>query len=303
MKYYNSITELIGKTPIVKLNKIGDGLPLFAKCEFMNPISVKDRVILNIVEKSEEQGLIKPGSVLVEATSGNTGMALAYVGAMKGYKVKLYMSESQSVERRKTMSLFGAELVLTPGSEGTAGARNRLIDDMEGNPNYHFISQHSNPFNPDAHYYNTAPEIWGDMDGDVDIFVVGLGTCGSSHGIGKFLKEKNHDIKVIGVEPANAPFIKEGVFKQHKIMGIGSGMVPDNYNPDVVDEIMLCSEEEAFEMTRQLALQEGMCVGITSGAIAHIMMKLAKEDGNKGKNIVGIFADSGANYLSVEGLF
>jgi len=303
MKYYQSITELIGKTPIVKLNAIGAGFSLFAKCEFMNPISVKDRVILNIVEKSEAQGIIKPGSVLVEATSGNTGMALAYVGAMKGYKVKLYMSESQSIERRKTMSLFGAELVLTPGSEGTAGARNRLIADMKENPNYYFISQHSNPLNPDAHYANTAPEIWNDMDGNVDIFVVGLGTCGTSHGVGRFLKEKNPAIKVIGVEPANAPFIKEGVFKQHKIMGIGSGMVPDNYNPNVIDEIMLCSEEDAFEMTRQLALREGMCVGITSGAIAHIMLEVAKEEENRGKNIIGIFADSGANYLSVEGLF
>jgi len=303
MKYYNSITELIGKTPILKLNKIGKGFLLFAKCEFMNPISIKDRIILNIIEKSEEQGLIKPGSVLVEATSGNTGMALAYVGSMKGYKVKLYMSEAQSVERRKTMSLFGAELVLTPGSEGTAGARKRLIADMEENPHYHFISQHSNPFNPDAHYSNTAPEIWNDMDGKVDIFIVGLGTCGSSHGIGKFLKEQNPAIKVIGVEPENAPFIKEGVFKQHKIMGIGSGMVPDNYNPNVVDEIKLVSEENAFEMTRQLALIEGMCVGITSGAIAHIMLEMARKEENKGKNIVGIFADSGANYLSVEGLF
>ncbi|MCL2415010.1 MAG: PLP-dependent cysteine synthase family protein [Bacteroidales bacterium] len=301
MRYHQSITELIGKTPIIKLNKLGADFSLFAKCEFMNPISIKDRIILNIIEKSEEQGIIRPGSVLVEATSGNTGMALAYVGAMKGYKVKLYMSEIQSVERRKTMSLFGAELVLTPASKGTAGARERLLEDMEKNPRYHYVNQHANPFNPDAHYSNTAPEIWNDMDGKIDIFVVGLGTCGSSHGIGKFLKERKPSIKVIGIEPQNAPFIKHGAFQQHKIMGIGSGMVPQNYNPNVVDEIMLVSEEDAFEMTRQLALVEGMCVGITSGAVAHIMLEVAKKE--KDKNILGIFADSGANYLSVEGLF
>jgi cysteine synthase A len=303
MKYYQSVTELIGKTPIIKLNKLGANFSIFAKCEFMNPISIKDRIILNIVEKSEEQGIIQPGSVLVEATSGNTGMALAYVGAMKGYKVKLYMSEIQSVERRKTMSLFGAELVLTPASEGTAGARKRLLADLEKNPHYHYICQHDNPYNPDAHYKNTAPEIWRDMDGKVDIFVVGLGTCGSSHGIGKFLKEQNKSIEVIGIEPQNAPFIKHGKFSAHKIMGIGSGMVPPNYNPNVVDETLLVSEENAFAMTRQLALTEGLCVGISSGAIAHAMLEVAKREGNKGKNIIGIFADSGANYLSVEGLF
>lgn len=303
MKTFNSITELIGNTPILRLNTIGEGFNIYAKCEFFNPLSIKDRVAYNIIAESESRGLLKSGDVIVEATSGNTGSALAFIAAMKGYKIRLYMSEDKSIERRKIMAAFGAELVLTPAAEGTAGAKRVLLEEMESHPEFFYVSQHFNPFNGGAHYKTTGPEIWEDMDGQVDIFVCGLGTCGTSAGVGKYLKEKNPNVQIIGLEPENAPLIAKGFYNKHLIMGIGSGMVPGNYDPNIVDEIVLVSEKDAFAMTEALAKKEGVLVGISSGAVVHAMTEIAQREGNQGKNIVGILADTGERYLSVKGLF
>ena len=303
MKYYNDLTEMIGRTPLLRLNHISEKRLLFAKCEFMNPLSLKDRPVLQIVADAEQEGRLQPGSTLIEATSGNTGMAVAYIAALKGYKAVLVMSEIQSLERRMILKALGAELVLTPADQGTLGARQKLKELLDAHPEYIYVGQHINPSNPKAHYLNTGPEIWEDTDGQVDILVAGLGTGGTICGAGRYLKEKKPEVQLIAVEPSESPFISQGIFHPHRMMGTAPGFVPETLDRDIINEIFLVSEEQAFEMCRHLARKEGLLVGISSGAVAHAAMQVAQRNENDGKVIVGIFADSGQRYLSVEGLF
>ncbi|MBC8509481.1 MAG: cysteine synthase A [Anaerolineales bacterium] len=303
MKVYNDITELIGKTPLLRLSRLGKDWNIFAKCEFMNPLSVKDRPVLQIINDAEVSGKLKPGDTLIEATSGNTGMAVAYIAAIRGYKAILVMSEIQSLERRKVLKALGAELILTPASEGTKGARSRLKEILEQCPEYFYVGQHTNPSNPKAHYLTTGPEIWEDTDGKVDILVAALGTGGTICGAGRYFKEQNPGVRLIAVEPKESPFISQGVFKPHQIMGTAPGFVPETLDREIIDEIFLVSEAEAFESCRQLAQSEGILVGISSGAVVSSALKVAARPANNGKVIVCILADTGQRYLSVEGLF
>lgn len=303
MKFYNSVVELIGKTPLLRLNQIAPKWQIYAKCEFMNPLSLKDRPVLQIIEDAEQSGRLNPGSTLIEVTSGNTGMAVAFIAAIKGYKAILVMSEIQSLERRKVLKALGAELILTPASEGTAGARKRMKEILAEHPEYFYVGQHVNPSNPKAHYQNTGPEIWRDTDGRVDILVAGLGTGGTICGSGRYLKEKKPDVKLVAVEPEESPFISQGIFRPHRMMGTAPGFVPETLDRKIIDEIFLVNESQAFQKCRELASQEGILVGISSGAVAHAAIEVAKRTENVGKVIVGVFADTGQRYLSVEGLF
>lgn len=303
MKCCQSITECIGNTPLLKLNRLSENANIYAKCEFLNPISLKDRPVLHIINEAEKIGILKPGSTLIESTSGNTGMSIAYMAAIKGYKAILVMSEIQSIERRKILKAFGAELVLTPASEGTAGARKRMFEIIQENPDYFYVGQHVNQNNPKSHYLTTGPEIWMDSEGKVDFFVAGLGTGGTICGVGKYLKERNPNIKIVAIEPANAPYISKGTFSPHRIMGLAPGFTPETLDMNYIDEIELVTEEEAFRMCNILASKEGVFVGITSGAVGCVMRRLAEKDENRGKNIIGIMADTGQRYLSVDGLF
>jgi cysteine synthase A len=303
MKFYRNITELIGHTPLLHLERLAEGMEIYAKCEFMNPLSLKDRPVLQIIQDAEESGQLKPGGTLIEATSGNTGMAVASIASVRGYKAILVMSEIQSLERRKVLKALGAELILTPASEGTKGAKKKLQEILEANPDYFYVGQHVNPSNPKAHYRSTGPEIWADTDGKVDIMVAGLGTGGTICGAGRYLKEKKADVQLIAVEPRESPFISQGIFHPHRLMGTAPGFVPETLEREIIDEIYLASEEEAFETCRKIARTEGLLVGISSGATAFAAMQVAKREENAGKVIVCIFADTGQRYLSVEGLF
>ncbi len=295
-------TKLIGRTPLLRLGRLCPEQPVLAKCEFLNPISIKDRAVLRIIDDAEREGRLTPGDTLIEATSGNTGMAVAWIAALRGYRAILVMSEIQSVERRQIMAAFGAELVLTPASEGTKGAKKRLTEILAEHPEYFYVGQHQNPSNPQAHYETTGPELWADTDGEIDVLVAGLGTGGTLCGAGRFLKERKPGVRLIAVEPAEAPFISQGIFTPHRIMGTAPGFVPENVDRDVIDEFVLVSEEQAFEMCRRLARTEGLLVGISSGATAHAAVELAAAPANAGKTIVCIFADTGQRYLSVDGL-
>lgn len=295
--------DLIGNTPLVRLNKLSDNALLLAKCEFMNPISVKDRPMFNIINEAEKAGKIKPGDTLIEMTSGNTGMGLAYIAALKGYKLILCMSAIQSIERRMIMKALGAQLELTEPELGTRGAKIRMNEIRQAHPEYFYVGQHINMDNPKAHYKTTGPEIWKDTEGTVDILVAGLGTGGTICGTGKYLKEQNPNIKLLAIEPENAPFISKGIFNPHRIMGTAPGFVPETLDREIIDDILLVNEEDAFAMCRYLACNEGILVGITSGAVACVLKRVADRPENKGKTIVGIFADTGERYLSVEGLF
>lgn len=303
MKYAKSVADLIGKTPLLRLERLCPEDCVFAKCEFLNPISVKDRPVSRIIEDAEREGRLAPGDTLIEATSGNTGMAVSWIAAVKGYRAILVMSEIQSVERRKIMRAFGAELVLTPASEGTAGARARLKEMLAEHPEYFYVGQHVNPSNPEAHYRATGPEIWADTEGGIDILVAGLGTGGTLCGGGRYLKEQKPGVRLVAVEPANAPYISQGIFNPHRMMGTAPGFVPETVDREVIDDFFLVSEEQAFAMCRRLAREEGVLVGITSGATAHAAAALAARAENAGKVIVCVFADTGQRYLSVEGLF
>lgn len=303
MKYYRDITELIGKTPLLRLAHLAPEQQFYAKCEFMNPLSLKDRPVLKIIEDAEESGTLEPGSTLIEATSGNTGMAVASIAAIKGYRAILVMSEIQSIERRKILKAFGAELMLTPAAEGTKGARRKLKELLAENPDYFYIGQHVNPSNPRAHYQTTGPEIWADTDGQIDILIAALGTGGMICGAGKYLKEQNPAIQLIAVEPEESPFISQGIFTPHRMMGTAPGFIPETLNREIIDEIFLVREDEAFECCRQLAKTEGILVGISSGAVAQTALTVAQRPENAGKLIVGVFADTGQRYLSVDGLF
>ncbi|GAH66543.1 unnamed protein product, partial [marine sediment metagenome] len=226
MKYAKDLTELIGNTPLLRLKRLFPNFDAFGKCEFMNPLSVKDRPVLQIIEDAEEEGKLKPGDVVIECTSGNTGMAVAFISAIKGYEVVLVMSEIQSIERRQILKALGAELILTPAELGTEGARQKLKEILQENPEYFYIGQHVNPSNPQSHYSTTGPEIWADTEGKIDIFIAGLGTGGTICGAGKFLKEKKPSIKLIAVEPFESPYISKGIFHPHKMMGTAPGFVP-----------------------------------------------------------------------------
>ncbi len=303
MKFYRNVTEMIGDTPLLRLERLAGKWVIYAKCEFMNPLSLKDRPVLQIIRDAEQTGQLKPGSTLIEATSGNTGMAVAYIAAIKGYKAILVMSEIQSLERRKVLKAFGAELVLTPAAEGTKGARRTLKEILAEHPEYFYVGQHVNPSNPKAHYQSTGPEIWEDTAGQVDILVAGLGTGGTICGAGRYLKEKKAKVQLVAVEPEESPYISKGIFRPHRLMGTAPGFVPETLDREIIDEIFLVSEGQAFERCREIAQREGLLVGISSGAVAHAALEIAKRPGNAEKVIVCIFADTGQRYLSVEGLF
>lgn len=303
MKYYRNAMEMVGKTPLLWLERLGSGKQIYAKCEFMNPYSVKDRPVLQIIEDAEREKRLKPGGTLIEATSGNTGIAVAFISAIKRYHAILIMSEIQSAERRMVLKSLGAELILTPADEGTAGARKKLKEILSHHPEYFYVGQHVNPSNPKTHYLNTGPEVWKDTEGRVDILIAGLGTGGTICGAGRFLKEKNKTIQLIAVEPEESPYISKGVFKPHRMMGTAPGFVPETLDREIIDEIFLVSEDEAFAMCRMIAEKEGLLVGISSGATGCAALKVAERPENDGKVIVCIFADTGQRYLSVDDLF
>ncbi len=303
VKYFESMLDMIGKTPLLRLGRYCPDFEVYAKCEFLNPVSLKDRPILQIITDAENQGLIHSGDTLIEVTSGNTGMAVAWISAIRGYKAILVMSEIQSMERRRILKAFGAELILTPADKGTAGAREKLKEILAENPDYFYVGQHVNLSNPEAHYLTTGPELWRDTDGKIDILVAGLGTGGTLCGSGRFLKEQNPKIKIVAVEPKESPTISQGIFKPHRMMGTAPGFVPETLDRNLIDDFFLVSEGEAFNACRQIAQNEGLLVGITSGAAAHAAATLASDPAYKGKMIVCVFADTGERYLSVDGLF
>ncbi len=303
MKSYDDISQLIGRTPLLRLGRLVPDYELYAKCEFMNPISIKDRPVLQIIADAEADGRLRPGATLIEATSGNTGMAVASMAALKGYRAILVMSEIQSMERRQVLKALGAELVLTPAAEGTAGARRVLKETLAAHPEYFYIGQHSNPSNPKAHSLTTGPELWTDTDGRIDILVAGLGTGGTLCGAGAYLKDQKSEIQLVAVEPKESPFISQGIFQPHRLMGTAPGFVPETLNREIIDEIFLVGEEEAFAMCRQIACREGVLVGISSGAAAQAALAVARRPESQGKLIVCVFADTGQRYLSVDGLF
>lgn len=303
MQFAESLINLIGKTPLLKLGRLLPNQQVYAKCEFMNPMSVKDRPVLKIIEDAEQKGLLKPGGTLIETTSGNTGMAVAYIAAIKGYKAILVMSEIQSMERRQILKAYGAELVLTSATEGTAGAKKRMNEILAKNPDYFYVGQHVNPSNPNSHYLNTGPEIWQETDGKIAVLVTALGTGGTICGAGRYLKEQNPEIQLIAVEPEESPFISQGIFNPHRMMGTAPGFVPETLDREIIDEIYLVNEEQAFGGCRQLAKGEGVLVGISSGAAFYAASQIAARPENTGKVIVVVFADTGQRYLSVDGLF
>lgn len=298
-----SITDLIGNTPLLELtnyNKAnGVEASVIGKLEYFNPASsVKDRIGYAMVKDAEDKGLLKEGTVIIEPTSGNTGIALAFVAASRGYRLILAMPDTMSIERRNLLQALGAELVLTPGSEGMKGAIQKAKDLSNENPNSIILQQFENPANPAIHKATTAQEIWRDTDGKVDIFIAGVGTGGTITGVGEGLKEKNPNIKIIAVEPADSPVLSGGNPSPHKIQGLGAGFIPAIYKADVVDEIYQVTNEEAFEASRSLAKHEGLLLGISCGAAAHAATEIAKRPENKGKNIVVLLPDTGERYLS-----
>ena len=302
-KIAKQMTDLIGKTPLVALNKYsafrGLKTPLVAKVELFNPGgSVKDRIALGMVEAAEKDGTLKPGATIIEPTSGNTGVGLALVAAVKGYKLILTMPETMSVERRNLVKAYGAKVELTPGKDGMNGAikaAEKLRDSIEGAV---ILGQFTNPANPQKHYDTTAVELWNDTDGDIDIFVAGVGTGGTLSGIGKYLKEKKPDVKIVAVEPSTSPVLSGGKSGPHKIQGIGAGFIPQTYHAEVVDEILTVDNDDAIRTGRQLAQQEGLLVGISSGAAVFAAAELALRPENKDKKIVVLLPDTGERYLS-----
>lgn len=303
MKTYKKITDLIGNTPLLELvnteKKEGLEATVLAKLEYFNPAgSVKDRIAKAMIDDAEEKGLLKPGSVIIEPTSGNTGIGLASVAAARGYRLIIAMPETMSIERRNLMKAYGAELVLTEGAKGMKGAIAKAEELAKEIPNSFIPAQFSNPANPAAHEKTTGIEIWDDTDGNVDIFVAGVGTGGTISGVGAYLKSKNPDIKVVAVEPKDSPVLSKGTAGPHKIQGIGAGFVPDTLNTKIYDEIIPVAHEDAFEVGRSIARGEGVLVGISSGAAVWAAVQLAKRPENKGKTIVALLPDTGERYLS-----
>lgn len=303
MKVYKKITDLIGHTPLLELENIEKEEKLeakiYAKLEYFNPAgSVKDRIAKAMLEDAEAKGVLKPGSTIIEPTSGNTGIGLASAAAAKGYKLIIAMPETMSVERRKLMKAYGAELVLTEGAKGMKGAIAKAEELAKEIPGSFIPSQFSNPANPAAHEKSTGVEIWDDTDGTVDIFVAGVGTGGTISGTGKYLKSKNPNVKVVAVEPASSPVLSKGTAGPHKIQGIGAGFVPDTLDTKIYDEILPVENDDAFETGRRIAKTEGVLVGISSGAALYAAIQLAKRPENKGKTIVALLPDTGERYLS-----
>ena len=303
MRVYRKITDLIGGTPLLELtnyekaNELNE--KIYAKLEYFNPAgSVKDRIAKAMLDDAEEKGLLKPGAVIIEPTSGNTGIGLASVAASRGYKVILTMPETMSVERRNLLKAYGAVLVLTEGAKGMPGAIAKAKELAEQTPNSYIPSQFTNPANPAVHLKTTGPEIWADTDGKVDIFVAGVGTGGTLSGVGAYLKSQNPNVKVVAVEPATSPVLSGGKAGPHKIQGIGAGFVPDTLNTDIYDEILPVQNEDAFATGRALARSEGVLVGISSGAAVFAAAQLAKRPENAGKVIVALLPDTGERYLS-----
>ena len=303
MRVYRKITDLIGGTPLLELTNYEKANELnakiYAKLEYFNPAgSVKDRIAKAMLDDAEEKGLLKPGAVIIEPTSGNTGIGLASVAASRGYKVILTMPETMSVERRNLLKAYGAELVLTEGAKGMPGAIAKAKELAEQTPNSYIPSQFTNPANPAVHLKTTGPEIWADTDGKVDIFVAGVGTGGTITGVGQYLKSKNPAVKVVAVEPASSPVLSKGTAGAHKIQGIGAGFVPDVLDTKVYDEIIPVANEDAFATGRLIGHKEGVLVGISSGAAVWAALELAKRPENAGKKIVVLLPDTGDRYLS-----
>lgn len=304
MKIYQDISQLIGHTPLVELTRYesSHALPakLLAKVELFNPAgSVKDRVALEMLNEAEAEGKLKPGSVIIEPTSGNTGIGLAALAAARGYRAIIIMPDTMSAERIAVMKAYGAQVVLTPGAQGMKGSIEKARALAAELPNSFIPSQFTNPANPTAHRKTTAPEIWQDTDGTVDIFVAGIGTGGTVTGIGSYLKEKNPAVKVVGVEPASSPLLTQGVAGKHRIEGIGANFVPEVLDKTVLDEVMDVANEDAFAAARELARQEGLLVGISSGAAVYAAAQLALRPENAGKTIVVLLPDTGSRYLSI----
>lgn len=302
-KIAKKLTDLIGNTPLLELSNFNQkhqlGAKVIGKLEYFNPASsVKDRIALAMVEDAETKGILKSDSEIIEPTSGNTGIGLALVAAAKGYKLTLTMPETMSIERRNLLKALGANIVLTPGPAGMKGAIAKAVELQEGNPKAVILQQFENPANPAIHKKTTAEEIWRDTDGKIDIFVSGVGTGGTVSGVGEVLKKYNPNVKIVAVEPSDSPVLSGGDPGPHKIQGIGAGFVPKTYNGGVVDQIVKVSNDDAIRTSRQLAREEGLLVGISSGAAVYAAAELAKLPENKGKNIVAILPDTGERYLS-----
>lgn len=302
-KIYSSVSQLIGRTPLLELTRLEKSLGLeariLAKLEGFNPAgSAKDRVALSMIAEAEKQGILKPGSVIIEPTSGNTGIGLCSVGAARGYRCIIVMPDSMSVERRLLMKAYGAELVLTPGNLGMSGAIAKAEELVKENPGSFLAGQFVNPANPKAHYETTGPEIWEDTDGQVDLFVAGVGTGGTVTGTGRYLKEKNPGIRVVGVEPADSPVLTQGRSGPHGIQGIGAGFVPEILDRTLLDEVLAVTTEQAYAAGRRLGTEEGILAGISAGAALHAAVELARREENRGKTIVVLLPDSGERYLT-----
>lgn len=300
-KIYNNMIETVGNTPLVKVNKLTQGskAAVLAKLELFNPLScVKERIAVSMVEAAEKAGRLKPGGLIIEPTSGNTGIGLAFVAAVKDYRIILTMPETMSVERRRLMQILGAEIVLTDGTKGMRGAIDKAVEIQKENEGSIILQQFDNPANPDIHRKTTAEEIWNDTDGDVDIFVAGVGTGGTITGVGEVLKGRKPDVKIIAVEPEGSPVLSKGEAGPHKIQGIGAGFVPKVLNRDIIDEVITVKEEDSALTARALAKKEGMLVGISCGAAMWAALEVAKRPESEGKNIVVLLPDTGERYLS-----
>ncbi len=302
-RIYDSLTQLVGHTPLLALNRltrhVGAQAQVWAKLEYFNPGgSVKDRVALSIIQHAEEEGLLRPGSVIVEPTSGNTGVGLAWIARVRGYECIIVMPDTMSRERQLLLRAAGATLVLTPGAEGMKGAIAEAERIVGTNPHAIMLGQFTNPSNPEAHYRTTGPEIWADTDGQVDVFVAGVGTGGTISGVGRYLKDRNPAVEIVAVEPASSPLLSGGQAAPHKIQGIGANFIPSTYDPTVVDRIIPVSDEDAFHTARSLSIHEGLIVGISSGAAVHAALQLATDSRYTCKRIVTLLPDTGERYLS-----
>lgn len=303
-KIASNVTELIGNTPLVELNKYGKAhcvnAHIIAKCEQKNPGgSAKDRIAMNIISNAEKEGKLKKGGMIIEATSGNTGVGIALVSAVMDYKAVIVMPENMSIERQKLIKAYGAEIILTDSSKGMKGAIEKAEELHRNNKGSIIANQFANPFNPEAHYLTTGPEIWRDTDGDLDAFIAGVGSGGTLSGTARYLKEKNPNIKIFAMEPDNSAVLSGESSGKHKIQGIGAGFIPKNMDMDIIDEIIRITDEEAYNSTFELAKTEGLFVGISSGAVAYAATKVASKPEFKGKKVVVILPDTGERYLSV----